>query len=51
MATVHGAIAAVALLYWTQLVSMLNGLLGRDAAGRRLLINVIIAFIVCYLSS
>lgn len=40
-----GAIAAVALLYWNQLVSMLLGLLGRDAAGRRLLINVLIAFV------
>lgn len=40
-----GAIAAVAILYWNQLISMLNGLLGRDPAGRRLLINVIIAFI------
>ena len=40
-----GAIAAVALLYWNQLVSMLMGLLGRDPAGLRLLINVIIAFI------
>lgn len=40
-----GAIAAVALLYWTQLVSMLRGLLGRDPVGLRLLINVLIAFI------
>lgn len=40
-----GAIAAVALLYWTQLVSLVMGLLGRDPAGRRLLINLIIAFI------
>lgn len=40
-----GAILAVALLYWTQLVSMLRGLLGRDVAGRRLLINLVIAFI------
>lgn len=40
-----GAIAAVALLYWNQLVSMLFGLLGRDPAGRRLLINVMIAFV------
>lgn len=40
-----GAIAAVALLYWNQLVSMLLGLLGRDPAGRRLLINVLIAFV------
>ncbi len=39
-----GAIAAVALLYWPQLLSMLNGLLGRDAVGRRLLVNVLVAF-------
>ncbi|HEX2853033.1 MAG TPA: undecaprenyl-diphosphate phosphatase [Opitutaceae bacterium] len=39
-----GAIAAVAILYWTQLMSMLRGLLGRDPAGLRLLINVMIAF-------
>ena len=29
-----GAIAAVALLYWSQLISMVRGLLGRDPAGR-----------------
>jgi undecaprenyl-diphosphatase len=40
-----GAIAAVALACWSQLMSMLQGLLGRDPAGRRLLINVIIAFL------
>jgi undecaprenyl-diphosphatase len=40
-----GAIAAVALLYWTQIVAMIRGLLGWDPEGRRLLINVIIAFI------
>lgn len=39
-----GAIAAVGLLYWTQLIAMLRGLLGRDPAGRRLLANVLIAF-------
>jgi len=39
-----GAIAAVALLYWSQLVAMFRGLLGRDPAGLRLLINVLIAF-------
>jgi undecaprenyl-diphosphatase len=39
-----GAIAAVALLYWSRFISMLNGLLGRDPAGLRLLINVLIAF-------
>ena len=40
-----GAIAAVALLYWPQLVSLVMGLLGRDRAGLRLLINLVIAFI------
>ena len=40
-----GAIAAVALLYWGPLMSMARGLLGRDPAGRRLLINVLIAFV------
>ncbi|MCX6956197.1 MAG: undecaprenyl-diphosphate phosphatase [Verrucomicrobia bacterium] len=40
-----GAIAAVALLYWTPLMSMLRGLFGRDPAGLRLLINILIAFI------
>lgn len=39
-----GAIAAVAILYWPQLLAMLRGLLGRDPAGLRLLINVMIAF-------
>lgn len=40
-----GAIAAVALLYWRQIVSMILGLVGRDAAGRKLLINLVVAFI------
>ncbi len=40
-----GAIAAVALLYWPQLVSLVMGLLGRDPAGKKLLVNLIIAFI------
>ena len=40
-----GAIAAVALLYWSQLASMLRGLLGRDPAGLRLLIAVLVAFL------
>ncbi|MBL9202341.1 MAG: undecaprenyl-diphosphate phosphatase [Opitutaceae bacterium] len=40
-----GAIAAVVLLYWSRLVSMLMGLFGRDPAGRRLLVNVLIAFV------
>jgi undecaprenyl-diphosphatase len=40
-----GAIAAVALLYWGPLMSMARGLLGQDPAGRRLLLNVLIAFV------
>ena len=40
-----GAIAAVALLYWTPLLAMLRGLLGRDPAGLRLFANILIAFI------
>lgn len=39
-----GAIAAVALLYWSQLWSMLLGLLGRDPVGARLLIRILVAF-------
>jgi hypothetical protein len=40
-----GAIAAVAIACWSQLLSMLQGILGRDPAGRRLLLNVMIAFL------
>lgn len=40
-----GAIAAVALLYWRQLLSMLSGLLGRDPAGLKLLGNLLLAFL------
>jgi len=40
-----GAIAAVALLYWRQLLSLLNGLLGRDPQGLLLLRNLLIAFL------
>jgi undecaprenyl-diphosphatase len=40
-----GAIAAVALVCWSDLLSMLRGLFGRDPAGLRLLINVVIAFL------
>ena len=40
-----GAIAAVAIACWSQLLSMLRGLFGRDPAGLRLLINLMIAFL------
>jgi undecaprenyl-diphosphatase len=40
-----GAIAAVALLYWQRFLSMFRGLLGRDPAGLRLLVNVLVAFV------
>lgn len=38
-----GAIAAVALLYWSQLMNMTVGLIGRSNSGMRLLRNVIFA--------
>jgi undecaprenyl-diphosphatase len=40
-----GAIASVALVCWQQLWSMFRGLTGRDPAGLRLFVNVMIAFI------
>ncbi|MBI5766194.1 MAG: undecaprenyl-diphosphate phosphatase [Verrucomicrobia bacterium] len=40
-----GAIAAVAVLYWSQMLSMVRGLLGQDPAGRRLLVNLVLAFV------
>ncbi|MEO1129881.1 MAG: undecaprenyl-diphosphate phosphatase, partial [Planctomycetota bacterium] len=40
-----GAILAVLGLYWPSIVRMLKGLAGRDAGGRRLLINLIVAFL------
>lgn len=40
-----GAILAVLGLYWPRVVQMLKGLVGRDMVGRRLMINLIVAFI------
>jgi undecaprenyl-diphosphatase len=39
-----GAIGAVVLLYWRQVLSMFIGLFGRSSAGYRLLRNVLLAF-------
>ncbi len=39
-----GAILAVLGLYWQRVVQMLRGLAGKDAAGRKLLINLLVAF-------
>ncbi len=38
-----GAIAAVALLYWSQISRILAGLVGRDPSGLRLLRNLVLA--------
>ncbi len=40
-----GAIAAVALIYWRRLLSILMGVLGRDNEGLMLLRNLIVAFL------
>lgn len=40
-----GAIAAVAFLYWGDIRAMIEGLLGRNPAGLRLLRNLLIAFV------
>jgi undecaprenyl-diphosphatase len=40
-----GAILAVLGLYWTRVAQMLRGLAGRDAAGRRLLGHLAVAFL------
>ena len=40
-----GAILAVVVLYWRRLLSMLNGLIGRDPDGRRVLISLVVAFL------
>lgn len=39
-----GAISAVVLLYWRQVLAMFIGLFGRNSAGVRLLRNVLLAF-------
>jgi undecaprenyl-diphosphatase len=40
-----GAVLAIIPICWSQFVSMFRGLRGRDPAGRRLLINLTIAFL------
>jgi undecaprenyl-diphosphatase len=40
-----GAIAAVLFVSWRRVLSVLNGLIGRDEVGRRLLIALIVAFV------
>jgi undecaprenyl-diphosphatase len=40
-----GAILAVLGLYWSRVTQMVRGLLGRDPAGRRLAINIVVAFL------
>ncbi len=40
-----GAIAAVAGLYWSRIKQMAWGVVGRDEMGRKLLINLVIAFL------
>jgi undecaprenyl-diphosphatase len=42
-----GAIAAVVLIYWAQLMGILRGLGGKNAAGLRLLRNMTLAFLPC----
>lgn len=39
-----GALGAVCGLYWQRIVSMWRGLWGVDAAGRRLLVNLLVSF-------
>jgi undecaprenyl-diphosphatase len=39
-----GAILAVVLVFWGQLMGIVRGLMGRDAAGLRLLRNLLLAF-------
>jgi undecaprenyl-diphosphatase len=42
-----GAIAAVVVIYWGQLLGILRGLMGQNASGVRLLRNIILAFLPC----
>ena len=41
-----GAIVAVLFLYWSRFRQMLDGLLGRDEEGRRVLIAVTVSFVI-----
>lgn len=45
-----GAIFAVVLIYWAQLMGILRGLMGKNAAGIRLLRNILLAFLPCAVS-
>src|SRR5262245_52023871 len=40
-----GAILAVVGLYWPRVLALLNGLVGRDPAGLRLLRNLVLGFL------
>ena len=40
-----GAIAAIAPICWSQIAAMCRGLIGRNPRGRRLLLNLLIAFV------
>ena len=41
-----GAIVAVLFLYWSRFRQMLDGLLGRDEEGRRVLVAVTVSFVI-----
>ena len=40
-----GAIAAVVLIFWSRIRQLAAGLVGRDPAGRRLLVRLVVAFV------
>ena len=40
-----GAILAVAIIYWSRIWSMFIGIFGVNPGGRKLLINILVAFI------